>query len=272
MTLRHPLYSGQKGGIILKQHVYSTSRFAGMACVTVRTLRYYDREGLLSPSARTEAGHRQYTDADLARLQQILALKFLGFSLDEIRHCLRVGPASLRDSLALQRAMLEEKRTQIEKILQALTHVEVALREDCVNWQSIVELIRMFQMDQNFTDKYYTEEQRQKIAEWGKNWTAEDQQVATRRWDAAITELKRLVAANEDPAGPAAQTLAGEWYDLVRSFTHGDKGIEQSVGNMYKDISQMPAEQRPYPMPFSEGGAAFMNQMLEVYKKQNGLA
>lgn len=242
-----------------------------MACVTVRTLRYYDREGLLSPSARTEAGHRQYTDTDFARLQQILALKFLGLSLDEIRHCLRVGPTSLRDSLVLQKAMLEERRAQIDRILQAITYTEIALQDSCEDWQSIVELIRMFHMNQDFTQKYYTEEQQQKIAEWGKNWTAEDQKVATRRWDTAIAELKRLVAANEDPAGPAAQTLAREWYDLMQGFTHGDKGIEQSISNMYSDIAKMPAEQRPYPMPFDEEGAKFMNKMLEVYKEQQNL-
>jgi DNA-binding transcriptional MerR regulator len=60
--------------------------------VSIRTLRYYDKVGLLSPSQYTEAGYRLYTDADLLRLQQILALKFLGFSLEEIKHCLQIGP------------------------------------------------------------------------------------------------------------------------------------------------------------------------------------
>lgn len=233
--------------------------------MTVRTLRYYDRVGLLSPSMRTEAGHRLYSDGDFARLQQILALKFLGFSLDEIRRCLRIGPTSLRDSLTLQKAMLEEKRSQLDSILRALEYAEQALQNRCEDWDTIVQLIRMLQMNSDFSHKYYTEEQRQKIAEWGKNWTIEDQKAATQRWDAAIAELKRLVAANEDPAGPAAQALAREWYDLVQGFTHGDKGIEQGLGNMYNDIAKMPAEQRPYPMPFDEAGGAFIRQALEIY-------
>jgi DNA-binding transcriptional MerR regulator len=239
-----------------------------MACVTVRTLRYYDREGLLSPSRRTEAGHRLYTDADLARLQQILALKFLGFSLDEIRHCLRVGPARLRDSLALQKAMLEERRAHIDRILQALCYAEAALQEKGEDWQSIVELIRMFQMSQDFTQKYYSEEQRQKIAAWGKNWTAEDQRIATQRWNAALAELRRLVAANEDPAGPAAQKLAREWNDLVQGFTHGDKGIEQGLGKMYNDIANMPEDQRPFSMPFDGAGGELISQALRIYRER----
>ena len=49
--------------------------------VTVRTLQYYDKEGLLSPSAASEGGRRLYTDKDLVMLHQIISLKSLGFSL-----------------------------------------------------------------------------------------------------------------------------------------------------------------------------------------------
>ena len=54
--------------------------------VTVRTLQHYDREGLLSPSAISEGGRRLYTDKDIVKLHQILSLKHLGFSLDDIKN------------------------------------------------------------------------------------------------------------------------------------------------------------------------------------------
>ena len=53
--------------------------------VTIRTLQYYDKEGLLSPSAESEGGRRLYTDKDLVLLHQILSLKSLGFSLKDIK-------------------------------------------------------------------------------------------------------------------------------------------------------------------------------------------
>lgn len=56
-----------------------------MAHVTLRTVRYYDKQDILKPSLVTESGARFYTDEDFARLQQILLLKYLGFSLDDIR-------------------------------------------------------------------------------------------------------------------------------------------------------------------------------------------
>ena len=54
--------------------------------VTVRTLQHYDKEGLLSPSATSDGGRRLYTDKDIVKLHQILSLKHLGFSLDDIRN------------------------------------------------------------------------------------------------------------------------------------------------------------------------------------------
>ena len=68
-----------------KEGYYSSGQFAKMAEVSVRTIRYYDKQNILKPSYVNENGARFYSDRDLARLQQILLLKFLGFSLDDIR-------------------------------------------------------------------------------------------------------------------------------------------------------------------------------------------
>lgn len=65
-------------------------------------MRFYDREGLLTPAGRSEAGYRLYSDEDLVRLQEVLALKFLGFSLDEVKQCLATGPRRLQATLGRQ--------------------------------------------------------------------------------------------------------------------------------------------------------------------------
>ncbi|WP_373285912.1 MerR family transcriptional regulator [Marinithermofilum abyssi] len=53
----------------------------------------------LKPSFRTDTGHRLYTEKDLFRLEQVLVLRFLGFSLQEIRACLTEGPQTLQGIL-----------------------------------------------------------------------------------------------------------------------------------------------------------------------------
>lgn len=79
--------------------------------VTVRTLQHYDREGLLPPSAISEGGRRLYTDKDIIRLHQILSLKHLGFSLDDIRDRLIPldTPADVAQVLSEQAAAVREK-------------------------------------------------------------------------------------------------------------------------------------------------------------------
>ena len=64
---------------------YSSGDFARMAQVSVRTIRFYDKQNILKPSYVTPAGARFYTDSDFVKLQQILLLKYLGFSLEEIK-------------------------------------------------------------------------------------------------------------------------------------------------------------------------------------------
>src|SRR5437762_6619436 len=86
--------------------------------LTIRTLHHYDEIGLLKPSLHTEAGHRLYTAADLARLRQVLSLRQLGFALEEIAGCLdrhgfspleviRLHVARLREQIEKQRGLCE---------------------------------------------------------------------------------------------------------------------------------------------------------------------
>src|SRR3954454_18714659 len=84
--------------------------------LTIRTLHHYDEIGLLRPSLRTESGHRLYAAGDVARLQQVVSLRQLGFSLEEIGACLdrpdfspteviRLHLARLREQVELQRQL-----------------------------------------------------------------------------------------------------------------------------------------------------------------------
>ena len=64
---------------------YKIKAFSKLTSVTVRTLQYYDDIGLLVPSFKTESSYRLYSDGDLFRLQQIIALKYMGFNLKQIQ-------------------------------------------------------------------------------------------------------------------------------------------------------------------------------------------
>jgi DNA-binding transcriptional MerR regulator len=82
---------------------YQPHEFAKRAGVTIRALHHYDRLGLLKPSGRTAAGYRLYTDRDLVRLEQIVALKFIGFPLSQIREVLNRKDVDVTAMLRQQR-------------------------------------------------------------------------------------------------------------------------------------------------------------------------
>ena len=63
----------------------TAGQIAKIMGVTVRTIQYYDTKKLLTPSAVSEGGRRLYTHRDLIKLHQILSLKSLGFSLEDIK-------------------------------------------------------------------------------------------------------------------------------------------------------------------------------------------
>lgn len=240
------------------------------------------------PSGYTEAGYRLYTEADLLRLQKILALKFLGFSLDEIKACLQAGPAALQESLAQQKAMMQERREQLDAIIQAIEEAEKLLRTNQQEWESIVHVIQVIQMTQNndWREKYLTDEQvkkmeelsqkaysdedRRKLAEWGNHWSEEDQRQASQQWSEVIAELQRLSSSGEDPSSPVAQALAQRWSELVGQFTHGDPGISKGLGRLYDSLREMSADDRPIPMPFDDRGEEFLKEALLKYREGQG--
>ncbi len=108
----------------LKQS-YGVHEFAELAGVTVRALHHYDVLGLLRP-ARSASGYRLYRLADLERLEQIAALKFIGLPLKQIKRFLENGLLALPGALRLQRQELEKKRNRIDRALQAISDAERA--------------------------------------------------------------------------------------------------------------------------------------------------
>ncbi|GKQ35016.1 HTH-type transcriptional activator TipA [Streptomyces sp. A012304] len=91
---------------------------ADFAGVSVRTLHHYDRTGLLTPQGRSRAGYRLYDDADLARLQQILFYRALGFPLDEIAAVLTDPQANALDRLRARQRQLTEEIARLQRLVE----------------------------------------------------------------------------------------------------------------------------------------------------------
>lgn len=136
---------------------YSSGEFARMAQITVRTVRYYDKQNILKPSLVTPTGARFYTEEDFARLQQIMLLKYLGFSLEDIRE-LTVNDSDysyLEHSLEQQQNLVRDRIEQLQLVEQAIVETATEIRQQQnVDWNRMRELIHLTGMENSLKAQY----------------------------------------------------------------------------------------------------------------------
>lgn len=140
-----------------KEGYYSSGEFAKMAKVTLRTIRYYDKQNLLKPSYVNEHGARFYTDGDLMKLQQILLFKYLGFSLSEIREMTLDHPDRhvLLNSLDIQLKLVKDRMEQMQLVEQAIQETADTIRQEKqVDWHQMMELIHLTSMEKSLKNQY----------------------------------------------------------------------------------------------------------------------
>ncbi len=141
----------------MKNGFYSSGEFARMAHVTLRTIRYYDKQNILKPSFVSESGARFYSDEDFARLQQILLFKFLGFSLEDIRE-LTINDSDyhfLLDSLNIQLKLVRDRIEQMQLVEKAIQDTADAIRsERVIDWTQMLDLIHLTGMEKTLKNQY----------------------------------------------------------------------------------------------------------------------
>ncbi|TLD01341.1 Zn(II)-responsive regulator of zntA [Robinsoniella peoriensis] len=136
---------------------YSSGEFARLSHITKKTLRYYDEHQILKPSYVNDSGARFYTYDDFARLQQILLLKYLGFSLDDIREMTITNTDEhfMVDSLNLQLKLVEDRIEQMQLVAQTIRDTSKSLQEQkTVDWCHMLELIHVMGMEKSLKNQY----------------------------------------------------------------------------------------------------------------------
>ncbi|MCR1934821.1 MerR family transcriptional regulator [Clostridium tepidum] len=137
--------------------LFTTGEFAKKAGVTLRTLRYYDKIGLLVPSDHNELGHRLYSKEDFGKLQKILTLKFIGLSLEDIANIMKydLNHKSLKKSLEIQKEVMKKKIKHIQSIIKAID--EAAENIDFnkeMDWDKFINIISAINSDKNWMQQY----------------------------------------------------------------------------------------------------------------------
>jgi DNA-binding transcriptional MerR regulator len=249
----------EKGGRTLRPTPWKVGELARQTGLSVRTLHHYDEIGLLSPSERTGSGHRLYTAGDIARLQQVLSLRQLGFSLAEIRGWLRRPDYSPRGVIQLH---LERLRGQVEQLQRLCRRLEaIAAHLDTAEEVSVAELTTTIEVMTMF-EKYYTPEQMEEIKERGRQVGEERIRQVESEWPQLIAEVRAEMEKGTPAADPRVQQLARRWMGLVNEFTGGNPGIASSLGKMYRDEPSVRERAGLDPKLFE-----YVNQVLAAAKQ-----
>jgi DNA-binding transcriptional MerR regulator len=216
------------------KETWKVGELAERTSLTVRTLHHYDAIGLLSPSGRTESlhgsGHRLYTAADVERLHQILSLKQLGFTLEQIGEYLTREDYDPRQVIRLHLEKIRRQAVELDRLgnrLQAL--VETLDGADAVSVETFLETIEAITM----VEKYYSPEQLEQLKARKEQVGDERIKQVQAEWPKLMDEVRAAMAAGVPPSDPKAQELARRWMGLVNEFTGGDPGLAKSLGNMY---------------------------------------
>ncbi|REE68684.1 DNA-binding transcriptional MerR regulator [Paenibacillus taihuensis] len=266
------------------EQLYRTSEFAKKAGVSVRTLQFYDKSGVLSPSTRTASGHRLYGEEDLSKLQHILALKFLGFSLAELKSLRQMEPEAFGTALQAQKQMLQERRAHLDAVLHAIERAEqlVPSGNGPAMENAITNLIEVMQMElkPSWVAAYLTPDEQQTMRTLAaESYTPEALKTLAKQPFADETgrmyrefraELARLCAAGADPGSPEAQRLAQQLKELNARRAQGDPEIVAGMKKAWAALNALPAEQQPALYAMSAEEQAFIREASVILYRGRG--
>jgi DNA-binding transcriptional MerR regulator len=232
----------------MRHDAASNGRTVGEVCaltgVTVRTLHHYDHIGLLVPTARTPAGYRLYTDADVERLHEILLWRELGFGLDEIGRLLDDPAYDRLASLYRQRAGLAERRDRLDQMLAAVDAAIATRRKGTAMTDEDIRQIFATDGDLFPADEYAGEAQQR----WGDTpaWrTARErtegygmqewQRIKEERDDIDARFVSLLRSGTPADADDARAAAEAQRASLERWFYHCPPEMHRGLGDLYVD-------------------------------------
>ena len=218
----------------IPQGYMTVGQFAKKMNTTVRTLQYYATEGILLPSAESEGGRRLYTDKDIIKLHQIQSMKYLGFSLNDIKNRLIFldTPADVSAMLTEHAAAVREKIKTLSDALHAIEALnEEVLQMQTVDFRKYAAIITNLQMK----NEYYS---------LIKHFDHETLDVFRNRYDLdsateVVKSVNRLLdkaiqyqANDVQPQSKEGQALAKELWEKMLEITRGDANLISQIAEL----------------------------------------
>ncbi|SEM77441.1 DNA-binding transcriptional regulator, MerR family [Mesobacillus persicus] len=243
---------------------YSIGEFAKRTGVTVRTLHYYDELGILI-AYRTENGRRIYNDSHFATMQKIVTLKFLGYSLDQMKELLIQNRWNLEESLQFQKKIMEEKLRQTEKVITALNHaIHLAETQENIDASILASIIQGIQFQDEHKEwltGIYTKEKVEEIF----SISPEKQQNFESEFVAILSTLKEKCGG--DPNEDEVQLLIKELMSMLQEI------VGEDLHSFFKkaDDLGLGAEEPLQLMPLTSEEEEWVRAAIKIYLTHVGI-
>ncbi len=229
--------------------LWKVGELARLTGLTVRTLHHYEHVGVLRPASRSPAGHRLYDETDVRRLYQVLALRELGLSLEEVGTALS-GDVALVDLLRDHLSHVDRQLAALRSLRDRLTAlVATARTARGLRPDDLLGLMEEVTKVEETIRNYYSEEQLAYLERRRQELGEEVIASVEAEWPRLIAQVRAEMEAGTDPADPKVRALAGRWMELVGMFHGGDEGVRDSLYRMYRDHSEDIAAQYGGPTP-----------------------
>ncbi|MBN9228021.1 MerR family transcriptional regulator [Legionella steelei] len=187
--------------------------------VSVQTLHHYDRIGLLKPSLRQPNGYRIYSEKDLLKLQQIIALKFFGFELSQIKTLLSEERYALNHFEA-QAQVLEQKAvacTSGAKTLRSI--IDSVDVNQSIPWETIIQLIEVYKMaehlEHDWVKELFTPDELKQYVAFEKEMKTNNKAEFEKQWHQLLDELKQSM--KHDPNSTIGIQTGKNYMEWVNS-------------------------------------------------------
>lgn len=243
---------------------YPIGEFAKKTMTTVRTLHYYDEIGILHPSLVSEKGRRYYTDDDIITLQKIISLKFLGFSLDEIKELINSSNWDLKESLQYQKQKMIEKQSQIKQMIKTLDHA-IHLVDDNkkVDSSIFIFLIHMIQNEDEQKEWLKTIFDEEKVQKMYLHSDEKQKQIEKSFFEFSST-LKGLYG--KDPGCYEVQQLIYEYIQLTEEVSG------MNITTLLEDIPEnIDDDPWLFPSPFTKEEEEWLAKAFDIYLTKIGV-
>jgi DNA-binding transcriptional MerR regulator len=217
----------------MENRSWKIGEIASRTGLTVRSLHHYDQIGLFSPSRVTDSGHRQYTDADVVRLHQIISLKQLGFALEEIKVMINNPDYHLTDMLKMHLSRIKDQMSKLEELHVRLQHIFELL--DSGQTVSSERFMMAMQLMRIIQSPHFKPGQAEEIKNLFKSLGEDELEKSNVEGQQLIAEFRKYKKKGKPPDDPGVVALAERWKREVDLFAPVDAGFIQSTEKYYSE-------------------------------------